>query len=91
MNVTSTKNISYTDGERFDAMTDAEIDTSDIPPLNEEFFAHATLRRPKPRATVTLNLDTDILDWFQAQSKEFQERINLILRFYMEAKKRKAG
>ncbi len=28
-------------------MTDDEIDTSDIPPLTEEFFVKATLRLPK--------------------------------------------
>lgn len=33
------KTTSCTDWTRFDALTDEEIDTSDIPPLDEEFFA----------------------------------------------------
>jgi uncharacterized protein (DUF4415 family) len=77
MNANSMREISYTDWERFDAMADEEIDTSDIPLLDEEFFAHATLRLPKPRSTVMLNIDSDILEWFQSQGTEFQERINI--------------
>ncbi len=40
-------NPSETDWARIDAMTDDEIDTSDIPPMTEDFFAKATLRLPK--------------------------------------------
>jgi hypothetical protein len=39
-------NPSETDWARVDAMTDDEIDTSDIPPMTEEFFARAKLRLP---------------------------------------------
>ncbi len=35
---------SGTDWERVDALTDEEIDTSDIPPLTEEFFKRARVR-----------------------------------------------
>ncbi|WP_375509420.1 hypothetical protein [uncultured Nostoc sp.] len=40
-------NTSRTDWARVDAMSDEDIDTSDIPPLSEEFFAKAQLRMPK--------------------------------------------
>lgn len=40
-------NTSKTDWARIDAMSDEDIDTSDIPPLSEEFFAKAQLRMPK--------------------------------------------
>lgn len=40
-------NTSRTDWARIDAMSDENIDTSDIPPLSEEFFALAQLRLPK--------------------------------------------
>jgi hypothetical protein len=36
--------ISGTDWARIDAMTDDDIDTSDIPPLTDEFFSKAKLR-----------------------------------------------
>ena len=66
------------------AMADEDIDTSDIPPLEEGFFSKAQVRMPKPKATVTIRLDQDILSWFKAQGKGYQTRINAILRTYME-------
>lgn len=89
MNVNIMKNISETDWARFDALTDDEIDTSDIPPLDEDFFAHATLRLPHSQSKITLTLDTDVLEWFETQGQAYQERINLVLRHYMNVYKRK--
>ena len=39
---------SRTDWDRIDAMTDDDIDTSDIPPLTEEELARSWWRFPKP-------------------------------------------
>jgi hypothetical protein len=39
-------NTSKTDWARIDAMSDDEIDTSDIPPITDEFFSNAKLRMP---------------------------------------------
>jgi uncharacterized protein (DUF4415 family) len=83
------KNTSATDWERIDKLTDEEIDTSDIPPLDDEFFARAQLRMPD-KSTVTLTVDTDVLEWFKAQGDQFQNRINAALRIYAEAHKRPA-
>ncbi|MEO1396479.1 MAG: hypothetical protein AAFV90_26625 [Cyanobacteria bacterium J06634_5] len=44
--------LTNTDWTRIDAMTDEDIDTSDIPPLTEEFFLKATLRMPQPDLTL---------------------------------------
>ena len=41
------KSTSQTDWDRVKLMTDEEIDTSDIPPLDDDFFAHAELRLPE--------------------------------------------
>ena len=49
------------DWERIDKMTDEEIDTSDIPPLDDEFFATAQWRVPKRKTVVTLSVDDDVL------------------------------
>jgi hypothetical protein len=40
-------NTSRTNWAKIDAMTDDDIDISDIPPLTEEFFAEAELWMPK--------------------------------------------
>lgn len=39
MNEANLNDIIRTDWDRIDRMTDDEIDTSDIPPLDDEFFA----------------------------------------------------
>jgi hypothetical protein len=41
------KKPSETDWARIDLMTDEEIDTSDIPPLDDTFFATARWRMPE--------------------------------------------
>lgn len=46
MNGSDMSNTSRTDWARIDAITDEQIDTSDIPPLSEEFFAKAQWRFP---------------------------------------------
>jgi uncharacterized protein (DUF4415 family) len=66
-------------------MNDNDIDTSDIPPLDDSFFARAQWRVPKGKTAVTLAVDDDVLKWFEAQGGEFQDRINAALRIYAEA------
>jgi len=78
---------SETDWARIDAMTDDEIDTSDIPPLTEEFFKRAKVRMPKGKVAVTVQVDPDVLAWFKAQGEDYERRINAALRIYAEAHK----
>jgi uncharacterized protein (DUF4415 family) len=68
-------------------MTDEEIDTSDIPPLDEAFFADARLRMPEKLVSVTLDVDAEVLEWFKAQGEDFRNRINAALKIYAEAHK----
>lgn len=65
-------------------MTDDEIDTSDIPELDDEFFAKATLRMPSGKSSVLLNVDTEVLEWFQRHDGEFNSLVNSALRDYAE-------
>jgi uncharacterized protein (DUF4415 family) len=76
-----------TDWARVDAMTDDEIDTSDIPPLTEEFFKRAQVRMPKQTVTLTVQIDSDLLDWFKAQGDDYEQRMRAALRIYAEAHK----
>lgn len=68
-------------------MADEEVDTSDIPPLDETFFAGARVRVPKGKVSVTLDVDADVLAWFKEQGEDFQNRINAALKIYAEAHK----
>jgi uncharacterized protein (DUF4415 family) len=79
------KKPSETDWKRIDQMTDEEIDTSDIPPLDDAFFAAAEWRLPEKKTAVTLSVDDEVLKWFEAQGAEFQLRINAALRIFAAA------
>ena len=87
MNASNMKKASETDWARIDAMTDEMIDTSDIPPLSEEFFARATWRMPKPSVSVNVRVETEVLDWFKAQGDDYTLLMSAALRIYAEAHK----
>ncbi|MFQ4134921.1 hypothetical protein PGN35_001245 [Nodosilinea sp. PGN35] len=91
MNEGATNNTSKTDWARIDAMTDDDIDTSDIPPLGEAFFAKATLRMPQSTVSVVaVPVDAETLGWFQAQGEGAEQHMAAALRIYAEAQKRAA-
>jgi hypothetical protein len=46
MNKNSMDNISKTNWEKVDTLTEEEIDTSDIPPLTEEFLSKSKWWKP---------------------------------------------
>jgi uncharacterized protein (DUF4415 family) len=66
-------------------MSDADVDTSDIPPLDEDFFANAEVRMPERKVPITIRLDPDVLAWFRSLGKGYQTHINAVLRAYMQA------
>jgi len=83
----SSRKVSRTNWAKIDALRDDEIDYSDIPEQGKDFFKKAVLWLPQPKATVTIRLDRQVLDWFKAQGRGYQTRINALLRAYMEAHK----
>lgn len=87
MNEKNLNGQSETNWVRLEAMTDEEIDTSDIPPLDESFFANATLRMPKDKISVIVNIDPETSEWFEAQGEERKNLMSAALRIYAEAHK----
>lgn len=89
MSKSSTSKKSLTDWERLDAMQDEDIDLSEVPELTPEMFANAVVERglkPTPnKQQLTIRLDNDVLEWFRAQGRGYQTKINALLRAYMEA------
>ncbi len=66
-------------------MPDEAIDTSDIPPLDDEFWKKA-VRNPfyhPAKHTMTVQIDDDVLAWLKSQGAGYQARINEILRAAM--------
>lgn len=87
MTENSLKNQSGTDWPRLEALDDADIDTSDIPPLGEDFFATAHVRRPGEKIPLTLQLDPDVVNWFKNLGEGYQSYINEVLKTYVNAQK----
>lgn len=84
-------NTSRTAWAKIDAMSDEEIDTSDIPPLSEEFFARAQLRMPKSPVEVAVQVDPETFTWFQAQGASAKQQMSVALKIYAEAHKAHPG
>ena len=84
----SAKNMSKptkTNLERFDAMTDDMIDTSEVPPLTEEFFATAKWRMPGPKVKITVEVEPEVAEWFKAQGADYERYLAAALRVYAHA------
>ena len=82
MNASSSKISSKTNWEKILSKTDEEIDFSDCPELDAQFFANA----PVPTlATVTLDVEPDVLAWFRAQGAESDQKMRAALRIYAHA------
>ena len=78
-----------TDWRRLRSMTEEEvhaaiIDDPDARPTDEAFWKEAWVVMPRRKATVTMRLDADLLEWFRGE-RGYQTRINAILRAYMNA------
>ena len=89
MSPNDTSNKSQTDWDKLDAMSDDEIDFSDIAEITPEQFAQAVVRHglnPTPqKEQITIRIDSDVLAWIRSQGKGYQTRINDLLRAYMKA------
>jgi len=85
MKKTSTEMKSKTDWKRLNSMTDKDLDTSDIPPIDPNIFKRMVVRMPQNKELVSLRIDPDVLGWFRSQGSRYQTRINAVLRSYVEA------
>ena len=61
-------------------LPDDTIDTSDIPELDDEFWENAQRIVPDNY----LQIEQEVLEWFKGQGQDYHERINTVLRSYME-------
>jgi uncharacterized protein (DUF4415 family) len=76
--------VSKTNLDRFDALTDEMIDTSDIPPLTGDFFASARWRMPKGKVRVIVEVEPEVAEWFKAQGRNTQQVLADALRVYAQ-------
>lgn len=69
------------------AASDEDIDTSDIPELNDAFWANARVRYPGGKERLTVRFDEDMVQWFRSQGRGYQTKMNAVLRSFYEAHK----
>lgn len=86
---------SGTDWSRIDAFTEDDIermarDDTENPATTEDDWADAVIGLPLAKTPVNAKFDADVVNWFKAQGRGYQTRMNAVLRRYMEAH-RKTG
>src|SRR5712691_7696198 len=85
---------SRTDWARVDAMAQGEVERladEEDGKLAEGWEHGVMLGLPVPKAAIHIRLDADIVDWFKAQGKGYQTRINAVLRAFVGTRRRMAG
>lgn len=77
-----------TDLARVDAITEAELEAAILSDEEGEFdWSRARVGFPQPKQQLTVRFDRDVVDWFKAQGRGYQTRMNAVLRSYVEAHK----
>jgi uncharacterized protein (DUF4415 family) len=69
-------------------LADEDIDYSDIPALDDDFWNNAKPITPDLTQPVTLRVKQSVLQYFQGNSKKgYQSRMNAVLESYVLAQK----
>jgi uncharacterized protein (DUF4415 family) len=79
--------------KRVAALKDSDIVIDDEAPVwTPEMFARAVvksgLKGPPTKTLLSLRVDSDVVEWFRAQGRGYQSRMNALLRAYMQAHSR---
>ena len=80
------KKRSKTNWDRVDALRDNQIDYSDNPPLESDFFKKA-IAWPGTKEQITLRLSPEVLGFFRRQGKGYQTAIGRVLEGFVEKQK----
>jgi uncharacterized protein (DUF4415 family) len=64
------------------ALTDKDIDFSDIPELGDEFWKNAVVVMPEKTEQITLRVKASVLEAYKATGKGYQTRMNSVLESY---------
>ena len=72
--------------EEIAALQDSQIDTSDIPALDLEFWSKAIISPPRTKPNVSLRIDEDVIAHFKKESpKGYTARMAAVLKAYVSA------
>ena len=85
----STSPKSKTDWARLKAKGKPATLTTDHPEADITHIVRGVVRRGlkplPPKASISLRVDQDVLEWFKAQGSGYQTRINTVLRAFRDA------
>ncbi len=77
-----------TDWARVAALTDEKVEASvDFEDEGVFDWSKAQVGFPDPKRQLTVRIDGDVIEWFKAQGKGYQTRMNAVLRAYVDAQK----
>jgi uncharacterized protein (DUF4415 family) len=90
MSRSSFSKTSKTDWRRIKAMKEKDIGLpADHPAAEVKHIVRGVARRGlqpiPPKASISLRVDADVLEWFKAQGAGYQTRMNAVLRAFKEA------
>lgn len=78
--------MSKADRARLDAISDKDIDYSDLPELDADFWANATIEKPAQKPSVTMRMDEATLAYFKGSDpKGYTGRMAAVLKAYVQA------
>ncbi len=64
-------------------MPDEDINSDDIPELNDEFWKNARVRYPvEGNERLTIRFDEDMVQWFRSQGRGYRKKMNAVLRSF---------
>lgn len=85
----STPTPSQTDWARLTSHDDVATPSDEHPEADVRHIVKGIVRRGlrplPPKASISLRLDQDVLEWFKAQGPGYQTRINTVLRAFRDA------
>lgn len=83
------KKQSKTNWKAIDALTDEDIDYSDIPEVTANMFKNMTVLLPDDTKKINIRLKNNTIEFFKRTSKHYQTMINAVLDAYVEAQQKK--
>ena len=86
---TSSSTKSKTDWARLKAKAKPAVPSKEHPEADIRHIVRGVVRRGlqplPPKASISLRVDQDVLEWFKAQGPGYQTRINIVLRAFRDA------
>ncbi len=69
--------------EQIAAVKEEDIDFSDIPELDDEFWERAVIVEPDRTDQITMRVKRSVLAYFKAPGRGYQTRMNRVLESYV--------